>query len=197
MNIPIAIILSMPIIGYIFYNVFILKDKEYFKYIFMGIFMMYILGLLKYSIMPIYINSTIAQEIHKTQSTSGNIINNMNLIPFFKGFSFKDFFLNVIMTFPMGFLLPCINKKNISQIIKYGIILGLGIEIIQILLGFIQGFTFRNININDSIANVLGVFLGYLILTMFVQTYIQVFKNSKNKLVISLLNYLETKYIRH
>ena len=92
--------------------------------------MIYILGLLKYSILPIYINSTIAQEIHKTQSVSENIIANMNLIPFFKGFDFKDFCLNVIMTFPMGILLPCIKKENLSKIIRSGIILGLGIEIV-------------------------------------------------------------------
>lgn len=191
MNIIIAIILFIPILLYIFYNIFILKDKNYLKYTFIGIFTIYIFGLLKYAIFPIYINSMIALEIHKTQSAVDNIMSNTNLIPFFNSFDLKDFFLNIIMTFPVGFLVPCINKKNTSQMIIWGLIIGVGIETIQLLLGFIQGFTFRNININDSIANLLGVLFGYVVLKIFIKIYIQVFENAKNRVLVYLMNYFK------
>lgn len=54
------------------------------------------------------------------------------------------------------------NKRfGYKKIVKIGIFTGIGIELIQFILLFIQGFTFRNININDSIANFFGVYFGY------------------------------------
>lgn len=90
------------------------------------------------------------------------IKSNLNLVPFLKGLDIKDFILNIIMTFPLGVLLPCMIKDlDTKKIVKIGVLTGLGIELIQFILVFIQGFTFRNININDSIANFLGIYLGY------------------------------------
>lgn len=164
------IILSIPFVLFTIRD--ILKNKKiyYEKHFFNLIFFIYFINLLKYAIFPIYINSEIATIFQESMSLSEIIKSNVNLIPIFKDFNYIDFFLNILMTVPLGFILPCITKGlDDKRIYRIGLITGIGIELIQFILIFIQGFTFRNININDSIANFLGVLVGFYLFKYFIR----------------------------
>ena len=89
----------------------------------------------------------------------------MNLVPFIdvisgRGDFVRQIALNVIMTMPFGFLLPCIKIKKVTllKVIIYTFLLSLIIELLQPL---INGF--RSSDITDLITNILGGILGYII----------------------------------
>lgn len=156
------IIIAIPFIIYTVHDIKRNKQQNKIKYLFLFIFFIYFINLLKYAIFPIYLGGTFKETIRNEMTLTQIIKLNTNLIPLISGFNKKDFLLNIVMTFPLGFLLPCLKKNlNTRKIIIIGLLTGLLIELTQFLLIFIQGFTFRNININDSIANFIGVYLGY------------------------------------
>ena len=68
------------------------------------------------------------------------------------------FVLNIIMFLPLGLLIPCIWKqcRNITNVTVTGFLLSLTIEISQI-------FNARATDIDDLLANTIGVCAGYLI----------------------------------
>lgn len=88
----------------------------------------------------------------------------MNLVPFIdvlmgRGDFIRQIVLNIIMTFPFGFMLPLIKKENakLTNIIFYTLFLSLTIELLQPL---INGF--RSADITDIITNLMGGILGYI-----------------------------------
>ncbi|QIB27977.1 VanZ family protein [Caloranaerobacter azorensis] len=188
-----VLILIIPFIIYIIYDIMYIKNRKYIKYFFLTIFFIYFINLLNYTIFPIHINSSIATITQEEFTIFESLKNNTNLIPFNK-LDKIDFILNIIMTIPLGVLLPCLVKKlNTKKILIIGLITGLGIEACQALLTFVQGFTFRNININDAIANFIGVYLGYKIFILFFKNVLDIYKHSTKKppkVINLIINYL-------
>ncbi len=89
----------------------------------------------------------------------------MNLVPFIdvlndRGDFIRQIVLNIIMTFPFGFLLPLVKRENakVQKVILYTFLLSLCIEILQPL---INGF--RSSDITDLITNVIGGTIGYVL----------------------------------
>lgn len=189
LNIYIFIILCLPILVYLFLSKFV--NHNYYKALFIFIFSIYLINMLNYAIFPMYFGTDIAKAVQKIQTTSENIWVHTTLVPFFDKLDIKDFILNIVMTFPFGVLYPLIfSKKKFAQMLMVGFLLGLSIESTQLMLGFIQGFTFRNISINDVIANFSGVILGYFVIIYFSKCYVKIFKMSTNKILHSLCSYL-------
>ena len=97
--------------------------------------------------------------IHALTHANGQTIlrTHVNLIPF-QGFSSVQFTLNMIMTVPLGFLLPFIwyNYRYWLRTVCTGAAFSLLIESSQLL-------TNRTCDINDLIANTLGAALGFLL----------------------------------
>ena len=85
-----------------------------------------------------------------------------NFIPF-SDFSFRMFFLNILLFLPMGFFVPLVFqnlKWNIKNITLLGFILSAIVETIQLLQG-------RDADINDLIMNTIGMFLGFIVYRLF------------------------------
>ncbi|HJB14189.1 MAG TPA: VanZ family protein [Candidatus Oscillibacter excrementigallinarum] len=87
----------------------------------------------------------------------------MNLIPFIdilerRGDFTRQVVLNVVMTIPFGFLLPCVKRGSITafKALLYALLLGICIEILQPL---INGA--RSSDITDVITNTIGGIIGY------------------------------------
>ena len=87
----------------------------------------------------------------------------MNLIPFIdilerRGDFTKQVVLNVVMTIPFGFLLPCVKRGSITafKALLYALLLSICIEILQPL---INGA--RSSDITDLITNSIGGIVGY------------------------------------
>lgn len=113
---------------------------------------------------PIY-----ASEGMKEAMGGQNVWREMNLIPFktIADNLSKDVFLNILMTFPLGFGLPFLMKCSWKKIAFSGVILGVLCESGQLVSALWAGFTFRNVNIDDVILNLLGTLIGYLLFKIF------------------------------
>lgn len=82
-----------------------------------------------------------------------------NLIPMVDVFSSPmQYLLNVIMFLPVGFFLPLLFQKyqGTKQVLGFAGFLTIYIEVLQI-------FTFRTTDIDDLLTNLLGAWLGYLL----------------------------------
>jgi glycopeptide antibiotics resistance protein len=72
---------------------------------------------------------------------------------------------NIILTTPLGFLLPIINKnsRNIKTACTLAILIPITIELSQYLISLALGFTYRITDIDDIILNFMGVMIGFII----------------------------------
>lgn len=103
-------------------------------------------------------------------------IKNYNLIPFV-GSSFVPVFLNFLLFFPLGFLLPLVfpsRKWNWKKVLCTGAATSLCIEVLQLFGG-------RYAETDDVLINTLGALTGYLI-----YSFILLFRKKRKKALISL-----------
>ena len=93
-----------------------------------------------------------------------NIRNNINMIPFRRILNITSLY-NIILTVPVGLLIPALNEKAMSMKYKILMILlpGLLIEGGQLMQMVVIGYTLRIIDIDDIICNSAGVCAGYVI----------------------------------
>lgn len=72
-----------------------------------------------------------------------------------------DFYLNILMTFPLGIFIGLLSRKKLrlNWVLGIGVATGLFIELTQLLLDNLD-LTERWIDINDVLANAAGVCLG-------------------------------------
>ena len=184
-------IVSIPFIVYFLHQIRS-KSKYYiFKCVVISFLCFYIILLVKYAVFPIYISGSIKEMMREELSFSESLAENINLIPFIRGWYPKDFLLNIIMTLPLGVLLPCLIKgmtKKSMTIVGLGV--GIAIELVQFLIFLFQGFTFRDININDSLANAIGVIIGFAIYTFAVRIFIEETKSTQIKTLRMVRNFL-------
>ncbi|WP_454055453.1 VanZ family protein [Clostridium sp. Marseille-Q7071] len=109
-----------------------------------------------------------------TTSTSG--FDRIYLVPFSSSpESMMPYVLNIIMTIPLGFLLPLIWKqfRTIKKVALSGFLLSLSIELSQL---FTQS---RTTTTDDLIMNTLGAIIGYFIFKAFFHIILK--KNSTEK----------------
>lgn len=101
------------------------------------------------------------------------------LVPFSSSEVMMPYVLNIIMTIPLGFLLPLIWKqfRTLKKVALSGFLLSLCIELSQL---FTQS---RNTTTDDLIMNTLGAIIGYFIFKAFF--YIILKRNSNEKAEIT------------
>ena len=116
---------------------------------------------------------------------------------------FKNTILNIVLFVPLGIMLPFLWKKysTLRATLVFGFSMSLAIELLQIL-------TYRATDINDLIANTIGVVLGYFVfrLTSCILPSVKKFATSKNEIAVIMLSvfavmffvqpYLATLYYR-
>ena len=78
----------------------------------------------------------------------------------------RTFLLNVLLTAPLGVFIPVLSRwRTARAVVTAGVIVSVGIEVLQYVCVRLLS-TGRTADINDVIANVLGVSLGYIILRL-------------------------------
>lgn len=117
---------------------------------------------------------------------TGIFYGSVNFIPFAS--IGTTFFLNIVMTIPLGFLLAAIWTKYRSTIsnIVFGICFSLLIEISQLI-------TTRATDIDDLIANTFGCFIGFVvwkIISILLGDFIKPMKEERDAVMIVLLSFL-------
>lgn len=154
--------------------------KNYSYLVFYTLFFVYIFQLIKYTQFPI----TYVPDLKDISLVWDSI----NYVPFYRLSS--NFYLNILLTLPFGFLLPFVKKVKKKSIIYWAFLLPLLIEGLQLLIALICQYTERKVDINDFIANLLGLLIGYLIFKIF----INLFKKFVDKKQIKLDSILKHVY---
>ncbi|MET1249437.1 VanZ family protein [Sporolactobacillus sp. STCC-11] len=136
--------------------------KKSFTHLFLfSIMYLYLCVVIDYTQFPIYTTEDLRRDFGPTFWHSS-----VNLIPF-KGFAVKTSLLNVLLTMPFGFGLSFIYKTNLKRIVIASIMIGVILELLQLSIGIINGFTLRIVDINDVIFNFTGSMIGYVIFVIF------------------------------
>jgi len=116
----------------------------------------YFYFVIKMTQFPIHSGEIFAEDL------GGHYWRSINLIPFKGSFNLGSI-QNIIMTMPLGFLVPLIRTKatSLKQIALVGILAGLILEGLQLMQLLVNTFTFRVIDVNDVLFNFCGVLVGY------------------------------------
>ncbi len=102
-----------------------------------------------------------------------DILSTINLVPFYfgqYGLSFQaivSFIYNIFLTIPLGFGINFLYTMRLRSIFKISVLVGVGIEFTQLVISFVLAYPYRIVDINDVIANALGVWLGYALFCAF------------------------------
>ncbi|NFO14253.1 VanZ family protein [Clostridium botulinum] len=151
------------------------KEEEVSRKHFLGVFVFLLYLAAVYGVTGI---GTI-WDVQRFVTTSTSEFDRIFLVPFSSSQVIMPYVLNIIMTIPLGFLLPLIWKqfRTIKKVALSGFLLSLCIELSQL---FTQS---RNTTTDDLIMNTLGAIIGYFIFKAFF--YIILRKNSNEKAEIT------------
>lgn len=134
---------------------------------FFTIFFIYLAEVLKYTQFSIYLSEYMRAEIGQT------VWRDMNFIPLvaLKYRALNISLLNILLTVPFGFGLPFISNLRLRQVLFIGVLFSIMLELLQLVIALIVGFTFRVVDINDVIFNTIGVVVGYALFIGFIHVY--------------------------
>ena len=141
-----------------------MKRKSNMYLLCFSVMYIYLCVVLDLTQFPIY-----ASEGMKAAMGGQNVWREMNLIPLktiVTDFSMESV-LNIIVTIPLGFGLSFLMRFSWRQIMLSGLLVGGCAEAGQLLTALWVGFTFRHVNIDDILLNIIGVLLGYGVFKIF------------------------------
>ena len=158
-----------------------LFKKNSIYLLFFTVMYIYICNVIKITQFPMY-------AFEDMKMAGQNVWREMNLIPFKEilGNFSSEVLLNVLLTMPLGFGLPFLTRCSWKKITIIGIGAGILLELGQLLSALWIGFTFRHVNIDDTILNFIGTLLGYA----FFKGFKCVFKACINKLELKMNKFL-------
>lgn len=166
----------------VYFGIFIflkfIKKKNITYIFFFSILYLYLYFVIRTTQFPIYVD-----DVQREAFGGQNVWKEMNYIPFKYGFSLSSLY-NIIMTIPLGFGIPFLVKSNIRKVFLIALCTTLLIEAGQLISALYAGYTFRYVDINDVILNILGALIGYLV---FFKTFRRFYKYLLKKLNISPL----------
>ena len=149
-----------------------LKKKKSLTYlIFFTIFYVYIVKVLDYTLFQfqsLLLLKYFTPDLILSGQTAEKAINLIPLITLTRQ-DLETSLLNILLLTPFGFGLPFITNFRMKKIVVIGALFSIGIELIQLITGFIAKITFRIADINDVIFNSIGVAIGYLLFVGFVR----------------------------
>lgn len=141
-----------------------MKRKSNMYLLCFSVMYIYLCVVLDLTQFPIY-----ASEGMKAAMGGQNVWREMNLIPLktiVTDFSMESV-LNIIMTIPLGFGLSFLMRCSWRKIMLSGLLVGGCAEAGQLLSALWVGFTFRHVNIDDILLNIIGALVGYGLFKIF------------------------------
>lgn len=174
------------------------KQKRSFSYMFFfSIFWVYLMFGIDKVFFPLEISGTYVDEMRQV-----SIISFINFAPFFLdqfGVTANEVRLiiyNILLTIPFGFGINFLIRIRTKKIFVIALILGVGLELVQLLISLILGYPYRVIDINDAFCNAIGTLLGYGLFKLFSLLYlVTIGKNldTKDGLLLFLDNVVRQK----
>lgn len=141
------------------------RYKHSYSYLFfLSVSYIYLIGLIKVTQFPLTFISG--------HDSMGSVIQSINWVPFKRmNEDYENAVLNIILTLPIGLILPFIKKVTTKSILTWSIVLPLLIEGLQFMMSLITLNSERRLDINDLMTNFLGVWAGYIIFLLFIRWY--------------------------
>ncbi|MGE6631758.1 VanZ family protein [Bacillus sp. NPDC077027] len=153
-------------------KVVFLKGKRYpiEKSIFIFGFFAYLSGLLCVTLFPIPIDMDLMNDrISEGFAEENNLIPLKTIIKTIRASSLSIIVTqiggNLILLFPLGIFIPFFFNQSslkIQGVLIIGFFASFIIEMSQLMISFLIGFTYRSFDVDDFILNTIGFCLGYL-----------------------------------
>ncbi len=149
------------------------KQRSLPHLFFSAIFGIYLLYALDKVFFPIQVSGAFADEMRKLP-----VLSFVNLIPFYFGpygslrSASTTMIQNIILTIPFGFGLNFVTRVRAKQYLWLAPAMGLGIEVIQLIISLLLRFPWRVVDINDVLMNALGIWIGYGLFRIFARLYL-------------------------
>lgn len=135
----------------------------------MSVFFVYLWAVVAQTIFPLRLDSAYIDTMRPARSWEGFV----NVVPFAFGndVTVVQIYGNILLGVPMGFGLPFVVRSGLRRVVLAGLILGVGIELLQFVIGLGYGFPYRVVDVNDALLNFVGVIAGYALLMIVARTY--------------------------
>ncbi|MBT2757574.1 VanZ family protein [Mesobacillus foraminis] len=135
----------------------------------------YILILMNVTIFPLPIDTQLIRYSidHPEYNPTNNFIPFQSISNYLSGPHFtvavKNILGNILLLAPLGFFLNYYKRGPISLmlLILIGFFSSLSVELSQLLISSILGFTYRSFDVDDLILNTIGFTLGFIIFHIF------------------------------
>lgn len=126
-------------------------------------FLGYLVGVASVTVFPIITEPGFIGQMRQ----ANRIVDGINLVPLGgldlrEGGSIIDrqMLLNVVMGVPFGVGLPFLGSTSARRVVVLGIVFAMSIELAQLAIDLVYQFAYRTVDVNDVVANVIGVTLG-------------------------------------
>lgn len=121
--------------------------------IYRAVFYVYLAGVVSQTLFPITLDWEwgLVNKEHHLQ------------LELFQYFVWREAWLNVLLTLPLGFLYPLISRHSWAKTLGLGVLTPVLIELTQFMLLYTTIDYYRVVDVSDVFFNFWGVVLGYLI----------------------------------
>ena len=173
---PFPFLIGLGLLAVLLPVVWLWKRSMSFLFFF-GIFWIYLLLVVGVTIFPLPIPLELGGTIPRQPLAL--ILERINLVPFrhsglvsfnLRNISF-DLIGNILLTIPFGFGLPFIARIRGRHYLWMAFMLGLTIELSQLVMSLVVGFAYRGVDITDVLTNATGVLIGYAFFCIFAWVY--------------------------
>ncbi|MEG0327812.1 MAG: VanZ family protein [Erysipelothrix sp.] len=156
------------IIVYIFIYVRYMKNMNFKQIFWFTSFVIYLFLVIDITIFPI--PTSIERIQYNFIIRDGNsVLDSINLIPnlSLNNILSRNFFLNMVMFAPFGFLINVnfIKSSRFKKTFLWSLMFTLSIELTQLILLYFTG-TFKTVDIDDIVSNILGSLIGLLVFSI-------------------------------
>lgn len=151
------------------------RAYSYRYQIFLTCFWIYLTILLDLISFPIYLSGPIVEQRLALGPIVRYNLNPFAVAPSLDNYTLLIIVLNLLITIPLGFCLPCLLSISRKQMLTLAILVGPLFETIQ-LGGVLLGLADRVIDVQDMLLNSLGVLLGYWLFLLAAQIYLFVLR---------------------
>jgi len=157
------------------------RRKDYVFLIFFTIFYVYLFIVLDYTLFQyqsLLLLKYFSPNLILKGQTAGEAINLIPLVTLSPE-DLQTSLLNILLMVPFGFGLPFITNFRMKKIVMCGMFFSIGIELLQLVTGYLAKITFRIADINDVVFNTVGVAVGYILFLGFMRIFSYMSRNWK------------------
>jgi len=138
---------------------------------------------LLYAVQVTFFPIRVAGDFVDSMRLNSSWLSDINLIPFYipQGylenvdliqFVWVQFASNILLTMPFGFGVNFVGRFRRKDFLWLPFAVGFGIELSQLFINWILGYSYRVVDITDALLNAVGVLIGYGFFRLFSRVYI-------------------------